>query len=145
MTAIFPSLAKYAADKDKFKNIQYLALYYLGGIGILLSTCLFLGSDILFELFFNHKYDESIPVFKVLVWYLAIVFIYGSISNNLVAKNKVKFLVYLNLIMIVLNVALNFFLIPVYGAKGAAIATIICELLILVSAGVYWGVVGGLR
>ncbi len=145
MTAIFPSLAKHAEDKEKFKSIQYLALYYLGGIGILLSTCLFLGSDIFFELFFNHKYDESIPVFKVLVWYLAIVFIYGSISNNLVAKNKVKFLVYLNLIMIVLNVALNFFLIPVYGAKGAAIATIICELLILVSAGVYWGVVGGMK
>ena len=45
--------------------------------------------------------------------------------------------------MIVLNVALNFFLIPVYGAKGAAIATIVCELLILVSAGVYWRVIGG--
>jgi O-antigen/teichoic acid export membrane protein len=143
MTAIFPSLAKHAADKDKFKSIQYLALYCLGGIGILLSAFLFLGSDILFQLFFDHKYDESIPVFKVLVWYLAIVFIYGSISNNLVAKNKVKFLVYLNLIMIVLNVALNFFLIPVYGAKGAAIATIVCELLILVSAGVYWRVIGG--
>jgi O-antigen/teichoic acid export membrane protein len=143
MTAIFPSLAKHAADKDKFKSIQYLALYCLGAIGILLSAFLFLGSDILFQLFFDHKYDESIPVFKVLVWYLAIVFIYGSISNNLVAKNKVKFLVYLNLIMIVLNVALNFFLIPVYGAKGAAIATIVCELLILVSAGVYWRVIGG--
>ena len=150
MTAIFPSLAKHAEDKDKFKRIQYLALYCLGGLGILLSTFLYLGSNILFELFFDTKYDQSIPVFKVLVWYLAIVFIYGSISNNLVAKNKVKFLVYLNLIMIVLNVALNFFLIPVYGAKGAAIATIVCELLILVSAGVYWRVgmrseVGGLR
>ena len=84
------------------------------------------------------KYDDSIPVFKVLVWYLAIVFIYGPISNSLVAKNKVVFLVYLNLFMIVLNVLLNFFLIPVYGAKGAAVATIICEILILVSAGVYW-------
>ena len=140
MTAIFPSLAKQAEDKDKFKSIQYLALYYLGGIGILLSTFLYFGSDILFQLFFDAKYDESIPVFKVLVWYLAIVFIYGSISNNLVAKNKVKFLVYLNLIMIILNIVLNFFLIPVYGAKGAAMATIVCEILILVSAGVYWRV-----
>jgi O-antigen/teichoic acid export membrane protein len=140
MTAIFPSLAKHAEDKDKFRSIQYLALYYLGGIGILLSTFLFLGSELLFQLFFDHKYDESIPVFKILVWYLAIVFIYGSISNNLVAKNKIRFLVYLNLIMIILNVTLNFFLIPVYGAKGAAIATIVCELLILVSAGVYWRV-----
>jgi len=140
MTAIFPSLAKHAEDNEKFKSIQYLALYYLGGIGILLSTFLYFWSDSLFQLFFDTKYNESIPVFKVLVWYLAIVFIYGSISNNLVAKNKVKFLVYLNLIMIIMNVVLNFFLIPVYGAKGAAMATIVCELLILVSAGVYWRV-----
>lgn len=143
MTAFFPSLAKYSEDTDKFKSIQHLALYYLGGIGILLSTFLFLGADILFQLFFDHKYDESIPVFKVLVWFLAIVFIYGSISNNLVAKNKVKFLVYLNLIMILANVLLNFMLIPQYGAKGAAIATIVCEVLILVAVGVYWRI--GLR
>lgn len=138
MTAIFPKLAKHSEEKDKFKSIQNLALYYLGGIGIVLSTSLYFGADLIFQLFFVDKYDDSIPVFKVLVWYLAIVFIYGPISNSLVAKNKVVFLVYLNLFMIVLNVLLNFFLIPVYGAKGAAIATIICEVLILVSAGIYW-------
>lgn len=138
MTAIFPKLAKHSEEKDKFKSIQNLALFYLGAIGIVLSTSLYLGADLIFQLFFADKYDASIPVFKVLVWYLAIVFIYGPISNSLVAKNKVKFLVYLNLFMIVLNVVLNFFLIPVYGAKGAAIATIICEILILVSAALYW-------
>jgi O-antigen/teichoic acid export membrane protein len=138
MTAIFPKLAKYSEEKDKFRSIQNLALFYLGGIGIILSTSLYLGSDLIFQLFFADKYDASIPVFKILVWYLAIVFIYGPISNSLVAKNRVKFLVYLNLFMIVLNVVLNFFLIPVYGAKGAAITTIGCEVLILVSAVLYW-------
>jgi O-antigen/teichoic acid export membrane protein len=138
MTAIFPSLAKYSNDKDKFKGIQYLALYYLGGIGIVLSTVLFLGSDLLFNFFFDFKYNQSVPTFNVLVWYLAIVFIYGSISNNLVALGKVKFLVILNLIMIFANVALNFYLIPNYGALGAAIATILCELLILITAIIYW-------
>lgn len=138
MTAIFPKLAKHSEEMDKFRSIQNLALYYLGGIGIVLSTSLYLGADLIFQLFFVDKYDDSIPVFKILVWYLAIVFIYGPISNSLVAKNKVVFLVYLNLIMIVLNVAINFFLIPVYGAKGAAMATIICEILILVSATIYW-------
>lgn len=138
MTAIFPKLAKHSEEKDKFRSIQNLALYYLGGIGIILSTSLFLGADLIFQLFFGDKYDNSIPVFKVLVWYLAIVFIYGPISNSLVAKNKVVFLVYLNLIMIVLNVAMNFFLIPIYGAKGAALATIVCEIMILVSAVIYW-------
>ena len=138
MTAIFPKLAKHSEEKDKFKSIQNLALYYLGGIGVILSTSLYLGSDLIFQLFFSDKYDPSIPLYKKLEWYLSIVFIYGPISNSLVAKNKVVFLVYLNLIMIVLNVAMNFFLIPVYGAKGAAMATIICEVLILVSAMIYW-------
>lgn len=138
MTAIFPKLAKHSEEKDKFQNIQNLALYYLGGIGIVLSTSLYLGADLIFQLFFADKYDDSIPVFKILVWYLAIVFIYGPISNSLVAKNKVIFLVYLNLIMIALNVVLNFFLIPEYQARGAAMATIVCEILIFVSAFAYW-------
>lgn len=141
MTAIFPKLAKYTEEKDTFLAIQKLALYYLGGIGILLSTTLYLGADRIFHLFFIDKYDESIPIFQVLVWYLAIVFIYGPISNSLVARNKIKFLVYLNLIMIVLNVLLNLFLIPVYGAKGAALATIVCEILILASAVIYWRII----
>jgi O-antigen/teichoic acid export membrane protein len=138
MTAIFPKLAKHSEEKDKFRSIQNLALFYLGAIGIVLSTSLYLGANLIFQLFFADKYDASIPVFKILVWYLAIVFIYGPISNSLVAKNRVKFLVYLNLIMIIFNVVLNFFLIPLYGAKGAAIATIICEVFILVSAVLYW-------
>ncbi|MFA5244337.1 MAG: flippase [Pedobacter sp.] len=138
MTAIFPRLARHSEEKEQFRNIQNLALYYLGGIGVLLSASLFLGADLIFELFFGHKYDDSIPIFKILVWYLAIVFIYGPISNSLVAKNKIVFLVYLNLIMITLNVILNFYLIPEYGAKGAAMATIVCEILILLSALAYW-------
>lgn len=145
MTAIFPKLAKHSEEKDKFRNIQNLALYYLGGIGILLSTSLYLGADIIFQLFFGDKYDNSIPTFKVLVWFLAIVFIYGPISNSLVAKNKVKFLVYLNLLMIIFNIVLNFFLIPDYGARGAAITTIVCEMLILVSTAFYWQKINGIE
>jgi len=143
MTAIFPKLAKHSEENDKFRNIQNLALYYLGGIGVLLSTSLFLSSDFIFHLFFGDKYDDSIPTFKILVWFLAIVFIYGPISNSLVAKNRVKFLVYLNLLMILLNVVLNFLLIPNYGAKGAAMTTIVCELLILLCTAVYWKNIGG--
>lgn len=138
MTAVFPTLAKYAQDKESFNKIQYTALYYLGGIGIILSTGLFLSADLIFNIFFDDKYDASIPVFKVLVWYLALVFIYGSLSNNLVAKNKVRFLVWLNIVMIGLNIGINFFLIPVHGALGAAIATIICEILILIAASIYY-------
>jgi len=137
MTAVFPKLAKHSEEKDKFRNIQNTAVYYLGGIGVFLSILLYLGADIIFQLFFGDKYDNSIPIFKILVWFLAIVFIYGPISNSLVAKNRIKFLVYLNLFMIILNVVLNFILIPKYGAKGAAMTTIVCEIMILMCTILY--------
>jgi O-antigen/teichoic acid export membrane protein len=137
MTAVFPKLAKHSEEKDKFRNIQNIAVYYLGGIGVFLSILLYLGAEIIFQLFLGDKYDHSIPIFKVLVWFLAIVFIYGPISNSLVAKNRIKFLVYLNLFMIILNVVLNFILIPKYGAKGAAMTTIVCEIMILMCTILY--------
>lgn len=138
MTAIFPTLAKHAKDRETFVKIQYTALYYLGGLGILLSSALFICANFIFSFFFDNKYDGSIPVFKVLVWYLAVVFIYGSISNNLVAKNKVRFLVILNVLMIAVNIGINIFMIPKYGALGAALTTMVCELLILISAALYY-------
>ena len=145
MTAIFPKLAKHSEEKDKFRNIQITAVYYLGGIGIFLSISLYLGAEIIFQLFFGDKYDNSIPIFKILVWFLAIVFLYGPISNSLVAKNRIKFLAYLNLFMIILNVVLNFILIPDYGAKGAAMTTIVCEILILLGTVFYSKKIGKKR
>jgi O-antigen/teichoic acid export membrane protein len=145
MTAIFPKLAKHSEEKDKFRNIQITAVYYLGGIGIFLSISLYLGAEIIFQLFFGDKYDNSISIFKILVWFLAIVFLYGPISNSLVAKNRIKFLAYLNLFMIILNVVLNFILIPDYGAKGAAMTTIVCEILILLGTVFYSKKIGEKR
>jgi O-antigen/teichoic acid export membrane protein len=145
MTAIFPKLAKHSEEKDKFRNIQNTALYYLGGLGIFLSISLYLGANSIFQLFFGDKYDNSIPIFKILVWFLAIVFLYGPISNSLVAKNRIKFLAYLNLIMIILNVVLNLILIPDYGAKGAAMTTIVCEILILLGTVLYSKKIGEKR
>ncbi len=138
MTAIFPALARNATDRLRFTKIQNTALFYLGGIGMLLSTGLFLSAEVIFDIFLGEKYNASIPVFKVLVWYLAIVFIYGSISNSLVARGRVGFLVGLNVIMIVVNIVLNLYLIPHFGAIGAAWATIICEFAILFVSVSYW-------
>ncbi len=138
MTAVFPALAKHATDRETSAKIQSTGLVVLGTIGIILSSSLYLSAEVIFNLFFGHKYDASIPVFKVLVWFLAIVFIYGTITNNLVAKNKINFLVIMNCIMILLNIGINFFLIPDFGALGAAYTTIICEMLVLISAGAYY-------
>jgi O-antigen/teichoic acid export membrane protein len=55
--------------------------------------------------------------------------------NNklLMIENLQKLMLFRNLIGLSVNLILNFLLVPVYGMKGAAVATIISQLAIMIS------------
>lgn len=74
---------------------------------------------------YSGKYDSAWPILMVL-GLLAFVRAFGSQFSNLsVAMGKPSFPLYSLFVSAVLNVILNFILIPDYGAFGAAIATVI--------------------
>lgn len=131
-SAILPFFSKqvvassYEAKKDEQSIFKIMFL-----IGAVLSSTLFFLSDIFYSRLFDGKYELSTDVYHILVWYLLIVFCYTSMSNFLVAHGKIKILIYMNLLMLAFNFGLNFLLIPIWGAKGAAFSTVISELIIL--------------
>lgn len=130
VTAIFPHLSRHTNSSALFGKMRNSSFLLMTLSGFLLSTFLFLGSELFFELAFNHKFDASIGVFKVLVWYLFIVFAYGTFSNILVVKNKAILLFKVTVVMLVLKIILNYLFIPAYGAMSAAVSTLICEVLL---------------
>jgi O-antigen/teichoic acid export membrane protein len=138
MSAIYPMLTRNLTVRDAFDKIHAMSTYILGAIGLLMSGFLFLASPVFYDYFFAHKYDAALPIYRILVWYLALVFFYGGYSNTIVAKGGVKFLLALNVVMIAVNVIGNVFAIPLYGAVGAAIVTISCEIIILLILVVYY-------
>ncbi len=78
---------------------------------------------------YSGKYASAWPVLMVL-GLLAFVRAFGSQFLNLsVAMGKPSFPLYSLLVSAVLNVILNFILIPEYGAFGAAIATVIAVIM----------------
>lgn len=138
MTTLYPILSKSAHTTDEFEKVRRLSTYILCIVGLILSVFLFFFSPIFYELVFNKKFDNSLPIFKILVWYLAIVFLYGSYSNPIMAKNGVMFLLNINFVMIIIKVAMNLVLIPLYGALGASISSILCELIICATMIAYY-------
>jgi O-antigen/teichoic acid export membrane protein len=141
MSAICPMLTRSLGQRDAFNRIHLIATAVLGGCGVLLSLSLFLASPMFYQLFFGDKFNQSLPVYQILVWYLALVFCYGGYSNTIVAKGGVRFLLALNAVMVLVNVAVNYVAIPRYGALGAAVVTIACEvvvMLVLVSYSEWW-------
>jgi O-antigen/teichoic acid export membrane protein len=112
-------------NDPNYSNLTGSIIYYylLIGITIIVLSMLF-GSDIL-KLFFNKNYDDISNVFPIIMFaYL----IYGlqnivDIGIHLSKKTYLYFIVFLP--AIILNCALNYFLIPLYGYVAAAYVTLI--------------------
>jgi O-antigen/teichoic acid export membrane protein len=130
VTAIFPHLSRSVGTGQGLGTLRKSAFILMGSAGLLLSTFLFFAAQYFFHAFFGPKFDASVPLFKVLVWYLFIVFSYGTFSNIAVAKGYAFLLFKVTLAMLALNVVLNFIFIPQHGALGAAIVTLVCETLL---------------
>lgn len=95
-------------------------------MSVLAAVVVSLISEHLMVLAFGEEYRESAPVVDIVMW-TAVFAAMGSVSARYlnVEKMEKKFALRTALAA-VLNVGLNLLLIPVYGVKGAAIATLVC-------------------
>ena len=98
-------------------------------------TFMSLGQSVLMTLFakplvfllYGAEYSPTAGILAVAVWYNTFGH-YGSVRNIwILAEGKQKYLTVINVTGACANVALNFILIPMWGAVGAAVASIITQ------------------
>ncbi|KOO58199.1 hypothetical protein WH43_10490 [Rheinheimera sp. KL1] len=130
-SAILPFLSRQNEIQPNRAKDEISIFKFMFIIGLVISTILFILSDAFYSNLFDGKYELSKSIYQILVWYLLIVFCYTAMTNLLVARGRIKLLIYMNGVMLMFNIGLNYLMIPSLGAKGAAIATIISELVIL--------------
>ena len=78
-------------------------------------------------LIYGGQYESSAQILKVIAWYT--IFSYLGVARNawIVCKNKQKYLKYMYFSAAIINIILNYLLIPIWGANGAAIASLITQ------------------
>lgn len=81
--------------------------------------------------FYGSDITLQILIFSLLFQFLSVLF-----SFILITVNKQYKLLYINGACVILKIIANIIIIPIYGVRGAAITSVITELLILI--GVYW-------
>jgi O-antigen/teichoic acid export membrane protein len=129
--AIYPLLSKYhissrASLESSFrKSFKYLIIIALP---IAAATTL-LATDIIL-LVYKTSYMESIIALQILIWALPLIFISYVQGSTIVSINKQHETVKVTFITMILNIMLNLFLIPKIGYVGAAITTVITELVL---------------
>ena len=78
---------------------------------------------------YGEAYMPTVAPLRVITWYTA--FSYLGVARNawIVCKNKQHHMIKLYAVAAISNVALNFLLIPIWGASGAALASLVAQIL----------------
>jgi polysaccharide transporter, PST family len=125
-STLLPSLtALYSASPTEYlKRLQWYfdvnAVTSLVCVGIAL---LFFPTII--RKLFGPEYDESVRVFIYHIWAIPFVFLGVARGQHLIIAGHHRFNLFSTQFGLVVNIALNFILIPWYGPQGAAISTIV--------------------
>jgi O-antigen/teichoic acid export membrane protein len=132
--SLFPAIIN-ARNTDKasyFRRLRALFSFVLL-LSLLISSLIFVFASPLMHLVFGNQFAESIGVVRIYVW-AGIGMTVGALAQQyLVAENYGKIFFYVSFGTALLNIILNFLFIPLYGATGAAIATLVSYSLIPLS------------
>lgn len=131
--AAFPVLAKNEHNTERLENIFSKIMLVILAIGIPLSIGGMIFSKEIIELSLGSQYIASSSVFAVLMISILASFPNIFLTHLIFSKNLQKYFIFVASIGVFLNIGLNFWLIPKYGAVGAAISTTIAELIIMAS------------
>lgn len=129
---IFPVMSKFFKNDEKMllisykKSIKYLMIVI---IPIAIGT-MFYSSDII-QLIYGHKYDQAASVLSILIWTVCLLFISGAGNTLLNASYKEVSVTKIYFIAAIFNVVLNFIMIPHFSYNGAAITTVLSDVLIV--------------
>lgn len=127
--SIYPDiLQSFNSDKNIFekKNKQLYAIVFY--VSIIASCLLSVFAEPIVYILYGNDYLPAAAPLRVITWYTA--FSYLGVARNawVVCYRKQNYLKYLYVGAAVLNVGLNMLMIPLWGASGAAAASLITQI-----------------
>lgn len=133
IAVFFPVMSKFFKNDKKLlfisydKSIKYLLLLI---IPIAVAT-MFYSLDII-QFIYGTEYSDASSVLSILIWTVCLLFISGAGNTLLNASHKEVAVTKINAIAAVFNIVLNLFMIPHFSYNGAAITTVLSDLLIVI-------------
>lgn len=103
----------------------YTVIIYFSLLQSVVSTAF---APLIIHILYGRAYYGAIGVLQIVVWYTTFSYL-GTVRNIwILAENKQKYLPLINATGAAANVVLNFMLIPLWGAAGAAVASLITQI-----------------
>ena len=128
-SSLFPAIlnAKKISEKLYYERIQKL-YDLLVWIAVFISVMMSLSSNLVVELLYGKEYSETGSVLIIYIWASVFVFLGVASSKWFLSENLQKYSFYRTLCGAIINLILNYILIPIYSIYGAAVATLISQI-----------------
>ena len=125
-------MEKHRENEKEYKRLNRILYAIIFYVSIFVSLLFVLFGDIAIKILYGEEYMPAVLPLKVITWYTA--FSYLGVARNswIVCENKQKYLVYIYLASAVSNVVFNLIFLPIWGAVGAAFASVLAQIITIV-------------
>jgi O-antigen/teichoic acid export membrane protein len=132
MTSVFPLLSRYVEEsEERARRLLQAASDVLWSLGLPLAAGGIVLAPGIVELAGGSSFAAAAEPLRLLLPAGALAYVNGLFGYALIAKNRQRDALWLNVVGLVLNLSLNFALVPRYGIVAAAAVTLGCEVVIL--------------
>lgn len=129
VASVIPTLIE---AKKISEEMYYLRLKKLFDVLVRIAYAIAIPITLIAQPLITHLYGagfaEAGAVLSIHIWTALFVFLGIGLSPWIINENRLKFGLFQSLVGAATNIALNLLLIPAYGAKGAAIGTLISQI-----------------
>lgn len=127
--SLYPSIMEANQKNETLfvkRNKQLYAIVFY--ISIFVSFCFTVGAELIIYIMYGEAYLPAVMPLRIITWYTA--FSYLGVARNawIVCKDRQKYLIYIYASAALSNVVLNLSFIPLWGASGAACASLVAQI-----------------
>lgn len=126
-TSLFPAILNVKKNKEEYLNRIQRLFKLMIVISLTVSVSTSFLADFIIETIYSKEYLRSTNVLIIHIWASIFVFLGVASSKWFISENLQKFLLFRSLFGLLVNIILNFILIPVYNIEGAAFSTLVSQ------------------
>lgn len=129
--SLFPIMSRSFIDaKAVFEKTFYTGFKLVFLTSIPITVGIFLLADKFILLIFKIEYFNSILTLQILIWSMMLISFSSITLTSLISMNKQKINVIISLVCLIVNIILNYVLIPKLDFNGAAISSLFISLIL---------------
>src|SRR5262249_30903632 len=129
----YPLMSRWAKDdRTRLTRLYRQTTLLLSALALPMGVLVTLGAPWIVSILFGAEFSGTVPALRILIWSTVSLYLAIASGNLLISLGRERLNLMLNVAGAALNVSLNFWLIPAWGLLGAAWATTITFVFVLV-------------